>query len=79
MFKRFKWIYFDFVAWVSYLPFLYFSLMQVQKFDFSNALGAFSCIFSIVVLLTYPLYPIFIAYQIKQNYKAVCMENNAMI
>lgn len=36
--NRFKWIYFDFVVWLSYLPFLYFSIVQVQKFNFKSGL-----------------------------------------
>lgn len=32
--KRFKWIYFDFIMWISYLPFIYFSLLQLQAFSF---------------------------------------------
>lgn len=66
--KRFKWIYFDFVAWVSYLPFLYFSLMQLQKFSFATALEGFSCILSLVIVVVYPLYPFFIGYLLKENY-----------
>ena len=71
--NRFKWIYFDFVVWLSYLPFLYFSLMQVQKFNFNSGLEGFSSIFSVIVLITYPLYPVLIAYNIKKNYVAICM------
>lgn len=36
--NRFKWIYFDFVVWLSYLPFLFFSIKQVQKFNFNSGL-----------------------------------------
>ena len=79
MLKRFKWIYFDFIAWMSYLPFLYFSLLQVQQFSFSSPLSAFSCIFALAVLLTYPLYPLFIAYQVKQNYRDICLEGNTLV
>jgi len=28
--KRFKWIYFDFIMWLSYIPFLYFALLQLK-------------------------------------------------
>lgn len=66
--KRFKWIYFDFVAWVSYLPFVYFSIMQLQAISFATFLEGFSCILSIVIIVTYPLYPFFIIYLLKQNY-----------
>ncbi len=77
--NRFKWIYFDFVVWLSYLPFLYFSMKQVQKFNFNTPLEGFSSIFSIIVLIAYPLYPVLIAYNIKKNYVALCMENDKMI
>lgn len=73
MSNRFKWIYFDFVAWLSYLPFLYFSIVQVQRFNFNDALNGFSSILAIIILGTYPLYPILIAYNIKKNYVAICM------
>ena len=79
MFQRFKWIYFDFVAWISYLPFLYFSILQVKKLGFNDGLQGFSSIFSIIVLATYPLCPVLIAYQIKKNYRAVCLENDSMV
>lgn len=79
MFKRFKWIYFDFVAWISYIPFLYFSLVQVKNISFQGPLMAFSSILSIAILITYPLYPLLIAYQIKQNYRAICYENNTLV
>lgn len=77
--NRFKWIYFDFVVWLSYLPFLYFSIKQVQKFNFDSGLEGFSSIFSVVVLATYPLYPVLIAYNMKKNYVALCMENDKMV
>jgi hypothetical protein len=54
--KRFKWIYFDFIAWISFLPFLYFSIMQLKNFSFSTALSGFSCILSLVIIVVYPLY-----------------------
>jgi hypothetical protein len=66
--KRFKWIYFDFIAWMSYVPFVYFSLMQLKAFSFETALSGFSCILSLVIIVAYPLYPFFIIYLLKQNY-----------
>ena len=77
--NRFKWIYFDFVVWLSYLPFLYFALIQVQKFNFSTGLEGFSSIFAVLVLIAYPLYPALIIYNIKRNYVALCMENDKMV
>lgn len=46
--------------WISYLPFLYFSLLQIQKMKFDTALNAISTIIAFVIILVYPLYPIFI-------------------
>lgn len=71
--KRFKWIYFDFVVWLSYLPFLYFALIQVQNMSFSTALLAISSILSVIIIIVYPLYPVFIVYHLKQNYRAICL------
>lgn len=71
--NRFKWIYFDFVVWLSYLPFLYFAIVQLQKLNFSTPLAGFSSILSIIIIGTYPLYPFLICYNIKKNYVALCM------
>ena len=76
---RFKWIYFDFVAWVSYLPFVYFAVVQLGTFSFDSALAGFSSILSIIIIIVYPLYPFFIAYQIKQNYNALVQENDSIV
>ena len=77
--KRFKWIYFDFVVWLSYLPFLYFALIQVQNMSFSTALLGISSILSVIIIIVYPLYPLFILYHLKKNYKAICLENDKMV
>lgn len=66
---RFKWIYFDFVAWISYMPFLYFAVVQLANFSFEDALTGFSSILSIIIIIVYPLYPIRIAYLIKKYYR----------
>jgi len=66
--KRFKWIYFDFVMWLSYVPFLYFSIMQLKEFQFSNFSQGLSSLLAIVIIGTYPLYPVFIAYLLKSHY-----------
>ncbi len=66
--KRFKWIYFDFVAWISYLPFIYFALMQLKAFSFKTGLQGFSSLLAIAIIIVYPLYPFFIVYLLRQNY-----------
>ena len=76
---RFKWVYFDFIVWLSYLPFLYFALVQVQNFSFETTILGFSSIFSVIVLIVYPLYPIFIIYHIKSNYRDICLENDKLV
>ena len=60
MHKRFKFIYVDCVMWISYLPFLYFSMLQLQKISFSSGIDAVSSLLAIVIVIVYPLYPIFI-------------------
>lgn len=66
--KRFKWIYFDFIMWLSYIPFLYFAVMQLKEFNFENGSQGFSSILAIVIIATYPLYPAFICYLMKSHY-----------
>lgn len=58
--KRFKWIYVDLVMWISYLPFLYFGILQAKAVAFSTALDIFSSLVAYAILIIYPLYPIFI-------------------
>jgi hypothetical protein len=62
--KRFKFIYVDCVMWISYLPFLYFAILQLQIIDFSNGLNAFSTLIAVVIVVIYPLYPFFILLKI---------------
>lgn len=57
---RFKYIYVDTVMWISYLPFLYFSILQLKKGDFSAGASVFSSLLAIVIIIVYPLYPLFI-------------------
>jgi hypothetical protein len=64
MHKRFKWIYVDQVMWISYLPFMYFAILQLKNLAFETTLAALSSIIAIIVIITYPLYPFFILYQI---------------
>jgi hypothetical protein len=76
--RRFKWIYFDFILWISYIPFVFFALEQFKNFSFENAELAVSCIFSMAVIATYPLYPVLICYIIKTNYTDLCLGTNTM-
>jgi hypothetical protein len=73
--KRFKWIYFDFIAWISYLPFIYFSLMQLKAFSFHSFLEGISCLLGIIIIATYPLYPFFIVYLLRKNYNNIIKED----
>lgn len=66
--KRFKWAYFDFIMWLSYIPFLYYALYQTKNFNFNSISNGVSNIISITIFTTYPLYPLFIGYLIKTNY-----------
>lgn len=76
---RFKWIYFDFIAWISYMPFIYFAVVQLKTLPFEDALSGFSSILSIIIIIVYPLYPFFILYQIKENYNALVQENDTIV
>ena len=76
---RFKWIYFDFIAWISYLPFVYFAVVQLTTFSFESALAGFSSILAIFIIVIYPLYPALICYQIKSNYNALVQENDKIV
>ena len=60
MHKRFKYIYVDLVMWISFMPFLYFSILQVKNLSFGSGTEAISSIIAFVVLIIYPLYPFFI-------------------
>jgi len=42
------------------MPFLYFSLLQLQKLRFDTPLNAISTIIAFIIIILYPLYPIFI-------------------
>lgn len=46
--------------WISYLPFLYFSILQLKNGDFSTGTNVFSSLLAIVIIILYPLYPVFI-------------------
>jgi hypothetical protein len=78
--KRFLWIYFDFIMWISYIPFLYFSLLQLKNFSFETASKGISSLLSILIIVTYPLYPVLIAYLIKkkENYNDLCYGTNIL-
>lgn len=60
MHKRFKYIYVDMIMWISFMPFLYFSILQIQNIDFSSGAGAISTILAFIIIIIYPLYPLFI-------------------
>lgn len=69
--KRFKWAYVDFIMWLSYMPFLFFALVQLQVIAFDTADKAISSVISIVIIIAYPVYPFFIAWLIKSHYAAL--------
>lgn len=58
--KRFKYIYVDLVMWISYIPFLYFSMLQIKGNMWSTGLEIFSSLLAYVIIIVYPLYPFFI-------------------
>lgn len=76
---RFKWIYFDFVAWISFLPFTYFALVQLKNFSFNTALSAISSLLAMVIIAVYPLYPFFIAYLLRKDYNNLVQQTNSLI
>lgn len=76
---RFKWIYFDFVAWISFLPFTYFALVQLKNFSFSSALSAISSLLALLIIAVYPLYPFFIAYLLRKNYNSLVQQTDSLI
>jgi len=69
--KRFKWAYVDFIMWLSYMPFLFFALVQLQVIAFDSADKAISSVISIVIIIAYPAYPFFIAWLIKSHYSVL--------
>ena len=58
--RRFRYTYLDLVMWISYLPFLYFGLLQVKNLRWDTGLNVFSNLLAFVILAIYPLYPIYI-------------------
>ena len=77
--KRFFWIYFDFLAWLAYLPFLYFGIVQLKNFSFNSFLNGFSSLLSIVIVVVLPLYPVLITYLLKKNYNHLVLENDQFV
>lgn len=69
--------------WISYLPFLYFSILQLKKGDFNSGVNVFSSLLAIVIIIVYPLYPLFILKKLfdrssepeedLKNYKSICI------
>ena len=82
--KRFKYTYVDLVMWISYLPFLYFGLLQVKSLRWDTGLNIFSNLLAFVILIVYPFYPLFILRKIfdtsdtrrqnLKNYKAITLK-----
>ena len=58
--KRFKYTYVDLVMWISFLPFLYFGLLQVKLLRWDTGMNISSNLLAFAILIIYPLYPIFI-------------------
>jgi hypothetical protein len=82
--QRFKFIYVDTVMWISYLPFLYFAILQLKSGRFDSGMQIFSSLLAIAIIIIYPLYPIFILRKIfdrsdneaedLRNYKAITLK-----
>lgn len=81
---RFKYIYVDTVMWISYLPFLYFAILQLKSGRFDTGMQIFSSLLAIAIIIIYPLYPIFILRKIfdrsdneaedLRNYKSITLK-----
>lgn len=79
--KRFKFIYVDSIMWISYMPFLYFAILQLQAGFASSIL---SSLLAIIIIIVYPLYPLFILRKLFDrssnpaedlvNYKAITLK-----
>lgn len=76
---RFKWVYFDMLIWISYIPFLYFSLRQVKSISFTSALSSISSLVSLVILALYPLYPVLIFLSLRKNFALLCQKHSAIL
>lgn len=74
--NRFTWNYFDFIIWLSYLPFLFFSISQLQNISFASADLAISSLISILIIISYPLYPGLIFYLIRKHYEVLEIEGS---
>ena len=77
--QRFFWLYLDFIVWLAYIPFLYFAIVQLMNFAFTNFLTGFSSLLSIVIIVVLPLYPFFICYLLKKNYNTLVLENDKLV
>ena len=58
--KRFKYVYLDMVMWISYIPFVYFAILQLKAFPFDTGVDALSTLLAMVIIAIYPIYPFFI-------------------
>lgn len=72
--NRFTWNYFDFIIWLSYLPFLFFAISQLMSISFASADLAISSLISILIIIVYPLYPGLIFYLIRKHYAVLEFE-----
>ena len=82
--KRFKYTYVDLVMWISYLPFLYFAILQIKGVKWDTGINIFSSLLAYVIIVVYPLYPVFILKKLfdksddrrenLQNYKAITLK-----
>ena len=70
--------------WISFLPFLYFGILQLKSFNFTNGAQSISSILAIIIVAVYPLYPFYILKQLFDktddpltnliNYKAITLK-----
>lgn len=74
--NRFTWNYFDFIIWLSYLPFLFFSITQLKNISFKSADLVISSLISILIIIAYPLYPGFVFYLIRKRYAVLEIEGS---
>lgn len=69
--------------WISYLPFLYFAMLQIKTLKFDSGINAISSLIAFVIIIVYPLYPAFILRKLfdksddpaenLKNYKAISL------
>ena len=57
------------------MPFLFFSVTQLMKIGFNTADMAISSLISLLIIITYPLYPGLVYYLIRKNYEVLVVED----